>query len=99
MPATTDKEMRVVIDRIFETRSIKAAESEYDRGVCIRAVGTARDVFVRVPIEGTATEYGQSVLNALKPVFDGYNDPDGEYTSGKSSIGDVFYDIMSVVGK
>ena len=75
----------------------QAAESQYDRKVCVLAVGTARDVFMRVPIEGTATEHGQAVLKALEPLCDNYNDPDGEYTSGKGSIGDVFYDIMGVV--
>lgn len=97
MPMTTAEEMHTAINRIFANRSIKAAESQYDRKVCIRAVGTARDAFIRVPIEGTATEYGQAVLMALEPLCDNYNDPDGEYTSGKGSIGDVFYDIMEVV--
>ena len=97
MPVTTAEEMHAVITRIFAKRSIKAAESQYDRKVCVRAVGTARDVFMRVSVEGTATEYGQSVLRALEPLCDNYNDPDGEYTSGKGSIGDVFYDIMGVI--
>ena len=97
MPLMTAEEMHAVIDRIFAKHSIKAAESQYDRKVCVLAVGTARDVFLRVPIEGTATEHGQAVLKALKPLYDNYNDADGEYTSGRGSIGDVFYDIMGVV--
>jgi len=97
MSVSTAEEMHAVINRIFAKRSIKAAESQYDRKVCVLAVGTARDVYMSVPIEGTATEYGHAVLKALEPLCDSYNDPDGEYTSGKGSIGDVFYDIMGVV--
>ena len=97
MPVTTAEEMHAVINRIFAKHSIKAAESQYDRKVCVLAVGTARDVFMRVPIEGTATEHGQAVLKALEPLSNNYNDPDGEYTSGKAPIGDVFCEIMGVI--
>ena len=91
--------MRAAIEKLFNTRSVEAAQSQYDAKVCVRAVGAARDVWDRVAIEGTAPQYGQRVLDALEPVYDDYNDPDGEYTSGKAAIGDVFYNIMGIVQK
>lgn len=78
----------------MDDRSIAASQSQYDAKVCVRAVGAARDVFENVPLEGTAIEYGQAVVAVLR---DRYNDSDGEYTSGKAPIGDVCYDVSSLV--
>ena len=89
--------MHAAIRGIFDERAIGAQHSQYDWKVCVRAVAAARDVFECVPIEGTAAKYGQAVTSALEPVYDNYYDSDGEYTSGRSSIGDVYFDISSLL--
>ena len=91
------REMREAISKILETRSLKAAQSEYDRSVCIRAVAAARDAFESVPVKGSATDYGQAIVAILGELQETYNDPDGEYTSGKAPIGDVCNDVSSLV--
>ena len=93
----TAAQMHAVITELISSRNIIAKQSEYDWKVCVRAVGVARDVFDSVPVEGNANEYGQAVLVALEPVYESYNDPDGEFTSGKSSIGDVYFDISNLL--
>lgn len=93
----TAQMMHNAISKILNARSLKAAQSQYDRTVCISAVRAARDVFESVPIDGTAAEYGQAVAAALGELQDTYNDPDGEYTSGKGPIGDVYHDVSSLL--
>lgn len=93
----TAKQMHAAIGHVFEARAIAAQQSQYDRRVCVRAVGAARDVFERVDIKGTSEAYGRTVLLALEPFYDDYNDSDGEYTSGKGSVGDVYYDICRLL--
>ena len=95
-PLTTAKEMHAAILDIVEKRSIEAGQSQYDRKVCISAIAAARNVVMAVPIDGAAETYRRSVLTALEPVFDTYNHSDGQYTYGKSSIGNVFYDILGL---
>lgn len=90
---TTAKEMQSAILEIIDKRSIAASQSEYDRMVCVGAVGEARRVFGGIPVQGTADQYGEAVLAAIGNARDNYYDSDGEYTSGKSSIGDVYLDI------
>ena len=68
-------------------------------GICVRAVGAARDIFMKLPVEGSAATYCAAVLAALEPVFENYNDRDGTYTSGKSSIGNVYADIMGLLSE
>ena len=60
-------------------------------------VGAALAVFERVPITGDAETYGQSVVDALTPLFETYYDPDGEYTSGRSSIGSAYFEICCLL--
>ena len=78
----TAEQLHVTIREIFAKRAIGAQQSQYDRSVCILAIAKADH-----------EEIGEN----LKPVFADYNDPDGEHTSGKSSIGDVYFDILSVL--
>ena len=94
----TATELRSAIDEIFIKRGMAAAQSQYDRSVCIRAVATARDAFESVPVEGKGAEFGRAVASALTPLYENYNDPDGEFTSGRSLIGDVIHDINNLVG-
>ena len=36
-------------------------------------------------------------LTRRRALIDTYNDPDGEYTSGKTPIGDVYYNVSPLV--
>ncbi len=93
----TAEQMSTAIEAIVEKRSIEASESQYDRKVCILAVSAAGDVVRRVPIEGTAIEYGQAVAASLGNLEKTYNDPDGEYTSGRGSVCGVYYDVLGLI--
>mgnify|MGYP007112105756 CR=1 FL=1 len=53
------------------------------------AVGAAGSVARAVPVVGSPADYRAAVLAALKTLLDGYYDPEGEYTSGKSDIGTI----------
>ncbi len=90
-------ELRDAITEIFAERSKLAAQSEYDKSVCIRAVAAARDRFLTVAVTGDAIKYGQSVLQTLTTLRKTYNDSDGKYTSGKGSIGDVLLDVTALI--
>ena len=94
--ADTAEEMNAAIAKIFEKQMADAERSEYDWKVCVNAVAAARAVFAKVPVSGSAGHYLQSVLMALEPVYESYYDPDGEYTSGKASIGNVFSDLLNL---
>ncbi len=89
----TAEEMHSAISAIIDKRSTAASQSPYDRMVCVGAVSEARRVFDGIPVQGTADEYGDAVLSAIGKAQQDYYDPDGEYTSGKSSIGDIYLDI------
>jgi len=93
----TAKQMHAAINKVVEKHAIEASKSEYDRKVCILAVSAAGDTIRRVPVAGTAIEYGQAVAVVLGELQDSYNDPDGEYTSGKAPIGGVYYDVLGLV--
>lgn len=93
----TAKQMHAAINKIVGKRAIKASQSQYDMKVCVGAVAAAGDTVRCVPIEGTAIEYGQAVAAVLSELGDTYNDPDGEYTSGKGPIGDVHYDVLGLI--
>ncbi len=94
----TAEQMHAAINKFVENHAIEASESAYDRKVCILAVSAAGDTIRRVPVEGTAIEYGQAVAAVLGELQDSYSDPDGEYTSGKGPIGGVYYDVLGLVG-
>jgi len=92
----TAAEINSAIHEIFLNRSALAQTSEYDRGVCIRAVSVARNTFNAVPVAGTAETYIEDVIRALSKILETYRDPDGIYTSGRSSIGDVLSDLREL---
>jgi hypothetical protein len=95
--AQTANQMKDNIAALIDKRSIEAGQSQYDRHVCANAISTTRDIFNRVRVEGTASEYGQAVISALSDLRETYNDTDGEYTSGKAPIGDVYHDVLILV--
>lgn len=94
---TSAQDMQAAICTVIEMRALDAAQSAYDRSVCIAAVAAARACVERVSVEGSALDYGKAVLATLEPVYDTYHDPDGEFTSGKASIGDVYSHIARLV--
>ncbi len=93
----TAQQVHNAIKKIISIRSVKAAESQYDRSVCISAVGAAGNVFNSIPVEGDPITYGKAVVEALDKLHNNYHDSDGEYTSGVAPIGDVYYDVSSLV--
>jgi len=93
----TAAQVHAVIEEIFVERALGANNSEYDRAVCIRAVEAARNAYKSVPIRGSSIEYCRAVVAVLMSLRTGYNDADGQYTSGKGSIGDVLHDISSLL--
>ncbi len=95
--AKTANGLKDNIAALIDKRSIEASQSQYDRHVCVNAISATRDIFNRVHVEGTASEYGQAVISALRNLHETYNDTDGEYTSGKAPIGDVYFDVLSLV--
>ena len=60
----TAGELRSAIDEIFVKRSLAAAQSQYDRSDCIRAIATARGAFESVRVEGKGAEFGRAVAFA-----------------------------------
>lgn len=78
-------------------RQAAAAASPYDWKVCVGAVGAAQTEFEKVSVTGTAQDYGAAVISRLERLLDGYFDPEGEYTSGRSDIGTVIEEIRKAL--
>ncbi|WP_093975680.1 hypothetical protein [Boseongicola aestuarii] len=76
---------------------MKAANSEYDRAVCRLAVAAARKT-VWDCLDGTDPNVDEKMLvQKLLDLHASYYDPDGEYTSGKGTIGDLIADICGAL--
>jgi len=93
----TAQQLHDLIVEVFSLRAQKAGESEYDRGVCLRAVATAREVFKAIPVNGSVRSYHGRILDEIDDLQKRYNDPDGQYTSGKAPIGDISLDIYALL--
>lgn len=91
--------MRREILRVIDQHAISAQASQYDRRVCITAVGAVRSSVEDIPVEGSAQSFGQQVLEAVTSLLETYNDRDGEYTNGRGVIGSLLGDIAGVVRK
>ncbi len=94
----TAEEMFKAIKRIMKRRLADANKSQYDALVCIRSVDAAREVFEGIPVEGTASDYGNVVLAALHALEERYWDSDGEYTS-KGLVGGVCTDVWALLDR
>lgn len=92
----TAADCNAAIGEIFLTRSVLAADSEYDRSVCIRAVSVARELFNTIPVSEPAENYVESVIDTLSQLVETYHDSEGVFTSGKSSIGDILSDLWAL---
>ncbi len=88
--------MHNAIKRILDKRDKEALASQYDVAVCINSVEAARQGFEAVPIQGTAKQYAQDVLDILSELREEFYDSDGEYTS-KGMIGDVYFDVSAYI--
>ena len=93
----TAQMMHAAIKAIVQNRIHAASQSQYDRKVCVLAVMAARNAVETIPVDGTTTDYGQAVVAVLDKLHNTYNDPDGEYTSGRGIIGDVYFDVLSLL--
>lgn len=93
----TAEEMKSIIEAAFKNAREDAASSAYDRAVCIKAISTANDVFMAIPVAGSAEDYFQTVYQELTTLQKSYNDPDGEYTNGKAMIGSLLGEIYLLV--
>ena len=82
--AMSDERARVAA--IIEAHSMKAAESAYDRRVCVAAVGRARDVIVNIAGDLPDAEFLAEARKRIGALAENYHDPDGEYTSGRSVL-------------
>ena len=95
--ASSAEEFRDRIVAIMADRQAAAAASPYDWKVCVGAVSAARGEFAKVVVAGTAHDYGAAVISRLERLRDAYDDPDGEYTSGRSDIGTVIENIRKAL--
>ena len=82
-----------ILDMI-DKHAQKARMSEYDRGVCVLAISTARDMILSIPSDVSTESFETRVKEELYKLRENYHDPDGEYTSGKGVIGALIDDIV-----
>ena len=94
----TAEDMFKAIKRIMKRQLTEANKSQYDVLVCIRSVDAARAVFERIPVEGTACDYGNTVLAALFDLQEKFWDSEGQYTS-KGRVGDVCSDVWALLDR
>lgn len=87
--APSAEQFRDRIAAIIADRQAAAAASPYDWKVCVGAVSAAQAEFEKVSVAGSASDYGAAVISRLERLLEGYYDPEGEYTSGRSDIGTV----------
>lgn len=83
---------------IVNAHAVKASNSQYDQGVCVLAISTARKTIMSIPTDLPPADYQEQVLQSLTALFETYHDPDGEYTSGKGVIGSLIDDIRISFG-
>ena len=88
-PASSAEQLRDAIAAIMTDRQSAAVASAYDWKVCVRAVSATKAEFLKVEVAGSARSYGHAVISRLERLLEGYYDPEGEFTSGRSDIGTV----------
>ena len=74
------------VDKILDPHSLKAQKSSCDRDTNVMAVLTARERLMRMSGDVCGEEYLQDVLRTLDEFSTSYNDPDGEFTCGRSMV-------------
>ena len=93
------EELRDQILAAVAQHAVAAQESQYDRTVCITAVGAARSTVEAIAPDCASQDFGSRVLCALNSLHQTYNDTDGEYTNGRGVIGSLIADIEAAVRK
>jgi hypothetical protein len=81
------------IIEIVDRHALKAQQSQYDRRVTISAVAAVRQVVMSIFTALPQSNYNREVIDQLSALLSDYYDPDGEYTSGKGTVGDLVYEI------
>jgi hypothetical protein len=81
------------IIEIVNRHALKAQQSQYDRRVTISAVAAVRKVVMSVSTDLLPSDYRREIIAQLSELLSDYYDPDGEYTSGKGTVGDLVYEI------
>lgn len=87
--------VREQIAAIVDDQIEQEKKSPYDWKVAVKAAWAAQSAFEAVPVEGEAEAYVRAVIDKLVALRERYNDPDGEYTSGKGEIGSIISRIES----
>lgn len=84
---------REVILALLDRHALRAAESAYDRGVCVLAVSRARECILSIGGEVPAEEFREVARQRLARLIEGYGDEDGVYTSGRSVLVPILDDL------
>ncbi|WP_019620216.1 hypothetical protein [Amphritea japonica] len=74
------------IEELLNLHSLKAQSSSYDRGVCVLAVSNVREKLMAISTNKQDSIDLQHAISEVAKLAEQYSDPDGEYTSGKSSV-------------
>lgn len=86
---------RLRVYQLLNVHSQKAAQSEYDRAVCVAAVSRARDEIQSIPDTVLAANFRAEVRKRMGALIDGYHDSDGDYTSGRSVLVPILDDLYA----
>ncbi len=86
---TTQQQIIEIVNR----HAMKAQQSQYDRRVTISAVAAVRKVVMSISTDLPQADYTRETIDQLSELLSDYYDPDGEYTSGKGTVGDLVYEI------
>ena len=87
-----DSERQVIL-ALLDKHSLRAAESAYDRGVCVLAVSRARDCIAAIGAEVGDEEFRAVARQRLATLIESYRDEDGVYTSGRSVLVPILDDM------
>jgi hypothetical protein len=88
-----DNERREVL-ALLDKHSQQAADSAYDRGVCVLAVSRARECIALIGDDIPQERFREVVRQRLAKLIDGYRDEDSVYTSGKSVLVPILDDLF-----
>ena len=85
---------KIRVMAVIADHATKAQASQYDRGVAITAVASARRTVESLSLQqADADSHRQTILDALNALRTDYNDPDGLYTNGKGVLGSLIDDV------
>lgn len=85
-------ERQLIFDLLDDHRR-RAAQSEYDRGVCVLAVSRARAAIEKIPADALEEDFRVLARKCMANLIDGYRDEDGQFTSGRSVLVPILDDL------